>query len=207
MAAALGPKTPSTSTTFADLLAVIRLLKTPIPLAATFALALVMNQAALAQPSAQPMPTPPAQGAAPAPAQATVQAPVHVAPPPKVAAQPSAPAPSQASATGALVDRGLAAVYSNKLHGRKTANGERYDRSKLTTAHPSLPFGTMLRVTNVKNNKSVVVRVNDRGPTQAGRIVDLSPRAAKVIGLGPRSMAEVTIRVVKQGNGKRAKAR
>jgi rare lipoprotein A len=127
-----------------------------------------------------------------------------VAPPPKVAAQPSS-APATATSSN-FADSGLAAVYSNKLHGRTTANGERYDRSKLTTAHPSLPFGTMLRVTNVKNKKSVVVRVNDRGPTQAGRIVDLSPRAAKAIGMGPRSMAEVTIEVVKQGHGKRKRA-
>lgn len=77
---------------------------------------------------------------------------------------------------------GKASYYSNRLQGRKTASGERYDRNKLTCAHRSLPFGTICRVTNLANGKSVKVRVNDRGPFTRGRIMDLSYRAMKSIG-------------------------
>lgn len=76
---------------------------------------------------------------------------------------------------------GLASYYADKFEGRKTANGEIYRHSKLTAAHPTLPFGTMLKVTNLKNGKSVIVRVNDRGPFVKGRIVDLSKSAATKI--------------------------
>ena len=92
-------------------------------------------------------------------------------------------------------ETGLAAVYSNRLHGRKTASGERYDRNALTAAHKTLPYGTRVKVTNNKNHKSVVLRINDRGPTQAGRILDISPRAAKALGMRPTAMAEVTAEV------------
>jgi rare lipoprotein A len=140
-----------------------------------------------------------AQGPAPQPAVAPSAAATQ-APPVGVVPRPRVVAVGPITATA---EQGLAAVYSDKLHGRMTANGERYDRTKLTTAHPTLPFGTMLRVTHTKNGKSVVVRVNDRGPTQPGRIVDLSPRAAKAIGIGPRAMGDVSIQVVKLGNGAR----
>ncbi len=73
---------------------------------------------------------------------------------------------------------GLASYYADKFDGRKTASGEIYSHSKLTAAHPTLPFGTMLKVTNLKNGKSVIVRVNDRGPFVKGRIIDLSKSAA-----------------------------
>lgn len=105
------------------------------------------------------------------------------------------PATAPAAAAGA-VETGLAAVYSDKLHGRPTASGQRYDRSRLTAAHKTLPFGTLVKVTNPKNNKTVTVRINDRGPVQAGRILDLSPAAARSLGMGPKSMAEVTAQVV-----------
>ncbi|MFT3801682.1 MAG: septal ring lytic transglycosylase RlpA family protein [Burkholderiaceae bacterium] len=88
---------------------------------------------------------------------------------------------------------GLAAVYTDKLQGHKTANGERYDRGKLTAAHQTLPLGSRAKVTNVKNNKSVVVRINDRGPTQPGRVIDLSRKAAQSIGINPRGMGEVRV--------------
>jgi rare lipoprotein A len=74
---------------------------------------------------------------------------------------------------------GLASYYADKYQGRKTANGETFDTGKLTAAHRTLPFGTRVRVTNLDNGKSVVVRVNDRGPFVAGRIIDLSPAAAR----------------------------
>ena len=105
------------------------------------------------------------------------------------------PATAPAAAAGAA-ESGLAAVYSDKLHGRPTASGQRYDRSRLTAAHKTLPVGTLVKVTNPKNNKSVTVRINDRGPVQAGRILDLSPAAARSLGIGPKSMAEVNAQVV-----------
>ena len=78
---------------------------------------------------------------------------------------------------------GLASYYAHKLHGRPTASGERYDETAMTAAHPHLPFGTVLRVTNLKNQRMVEVRVNDRGPFVKGRIVDLSRAAAKRLGM------------------------
>lgn len=109
----------------------------------------------------------------------------------------AAPTPAAVASAGAT-ETGLAAVYSDRLNGRKTASGERYDRSRLTAAHKTLPFGTQVKVIRAKNQKSVTVRINDRGPTQAGRILDLSPAAAKAIGIGPQGMAEVRAEVVGQ---------
>lgn len=99
-------------------------------------------------------------------------------------------------------ETGLAAVYSDALNGRTTASGQVYDREKLTAAHKTLPFGTTVRVTNPKNNKSIVLRINDRGPTQAGRVLDISPAAAARLGIHPRVMREVTVEVVELGSGK-----
>ena len=113
---------------------------------------------------------------------------------PKPAAAASAPAAAPAPSGGA--ETGLAAVYSDKLNGRKTASGERYDRNALTAAHKTLPFGSRVKVTNSKNQKTVTVRINDRGPVQAGRILDLSPAAAKVLGIGAKGMGEVSAEVV-----------
>ena len=73
---------------------------------------------------------------------------------------------------------GKASFYGKKFDGRKTANGEIFSNKELTAAHPNLPFGTFVKVTNLKNNKSVVVRINDRGPYVKGRIIDLSKAAA-----------------------------
>lgn len=72
--------------------------------------------------------------------------------------------------------------YGEKYHGRTTANGERYDMYAMTAAHKTLPFGTIVKVTNLKNNRSVIVRINDRGPFIKGRIIDLSYMAAKKLG-------------------------
>jgi rare lipoprotein A len=74
---------------------------------------------------------------------------------------------------------GLASYYADKYQGRKTANGEIFDTAKLTAAHKTLPFGTRVRVTNLDNGRSVDVRINDRGPYVAGRVIDLSPAAAR----------------------------
>jgi rare lipoprotein A len=99
-------------------------------------------------------------------------------------------------------ETGLAAVYSDALHGRVTASGQTYDRAKLTAAHKTLPYGTRIKVTNPRNNRSVILRVNDRGPVQAGRILDISPAAAAHLGLSRRVMREVTLEVVEVGNGR-----
>jgi rare lipoprotein A len=115
---------------------------------------------------------------------------------PAAAAASAAPASAAAAHSFGSTETGLAAVYSDRLHGRLTANGERYDRGRLTAAHKTLPFGTQVKVTNNKNQKSITVRINDRGPTQAGRILDLSPTAARAIGIHPRGMGEVTAEVV-----------
>jgi rare lipoprotein A len=97
---------------------------------------------------------------------------------------------------------GLAAVYADKFDGRITASGQVFDQTKLTTAHKTLPFGTKIKVTNPKNNRSVVLRVNDRGPVQADRILDITSAAAKKLGFSPKVMREVTYEVVAVGNGK-----
>ena len=78
---------------------------------------------------------------------------------------------------------GLASWYGTHFQGRTTANGEEFDMNRMTCAHPTLPMGTWLRVTNLKNRETTFVRVNDRGPVTDGRIVDLSAAAASVIGL------------------------
>ena len=141
---------------------------------------------------------------------ASGQQPSTPAPPPASAPakpSPSAPAPAAApggALTGAVgeTQAGLAAYYSDRLKGRPTASGERYNPSELTTAHQTLPFGTKVKITNPKNNKSVVVRVNDRGPTQANRICDVSGRAARELGIGKGGMAEVKLEVVEAAKPK-----
>jgi len=99
---------------------------------------------------------------------------------------------------------GLAAVYSDKLAGHKTASGQVFSQSKLTAAHPSLAFGTKVKVTNTKNNKSVEVTINDRGPTQAGRVIDMSSAAAAKIGLGKKAMVPVKLEVVSEAPPKKS---
>ena len=79
---------------------------------------------------------------------------------------------------------GVASWYGTKFQGKKTATGERFDMNSLTCAHPSLPLGSWIRVTNLHNRKSIFVRVNDRGPVVDNRIIDLSYAAAHAVGLG-----------------------
>lgn len=86
-------------------------------------------------------------------------------------------------AGSAFAQCGKASWYGPGFHGRKTANGEKFNMGALTAAHKSMPFGTKLRVTNKRNGKSVVVRVNDRGPFVRGRMLDLSKAAAGRIGM------------------------
>ena len=94
----------------------------------------------------------------------------------------TAPA-DQPGATGAILEEGIASWYGLAFHGRRTANGEKFDMNALTAAHPSLPFGTRVLVRNPSNGRSVTVRINDRGPFTGGRIIDLSHAAARVLGI------------------------
>jgi rare lipoprotein A len=96
-----------------------------------------------------------------------------------------------------LLQSGLASYYGKWFHGRKTANGEIFNMTTLTAAHPTLPFGTLLKVTNTHNDQSVVVRVNDRGPYKGQRIIDLSQYAAAKIGMLSRGLATVVIEIFK----------
>jgi rare lipoprotein A len=88
---------------------------------------------------------------------------------------------------------GVASYYGREFAGRRTASGERYDPHRLTAAHRSLPFGTRVRVTNLDNGRSVVVRVNDRGPQRRDRILDVSSRAAQRLGFASAGLARVRI--------------
>ena len=93
----------------------------------------------------------------------------------------TASSPPSKEKTKLRTETGMASFYANKHNGKKTASGERYQSSKLTAAHKTLPFGTMVKVTNLSNGKTVEVRINDRGPFARGRIIDLSRSAAKQI--------------------------
>lgn len=94
-------------------------------------------------------------------------------------------------------EEGKASYYSNKLHGRKMANGQPYHRKKLTAAHRTLPFGTKVKVTNLQTNKSVKVKITDRGPFVKGRVVDLSEAAARRLDYINAGIAPVKVKVVK----------
>jgi len=91
------------------------------------------------------------------------------------------------------VETGYASYYAKCMQGRRTASGETCDLCKYTAAHRTLPFGTMLRVTMLQNNKSVIVKVNDRGPRIRGRVIDLSLAAAKQLDLVRAGVAKVKI--------------
>ncbi len=96
--------------------------------------------------------------------------------------------------------RGLASWYGMKFHGRRTSSGERYDMYAMTAAHKTLPLPTWVRVTNLENGRSVVVKVNDRGPFHDGRIIDLSYAAAAKLGMLGRGTAPVEIVVLTPGD-------
>lgn len=91
---------------------------------------------------------------------------------------------------------GVASWYGGKFHGRRTASGETYNQHAMTAAHRTLPFGTEVVVTNQATGKSVVVRINDRGPFTGGRIIDLSHKAASQIGMINSGTARVTLEVI-----------
>ncbi|MDR0882718.1 MAG: septal ring lytic transglycosylase RlpA family protein [Candidatus Adiutrix sp.] len=100
-----------------------------------------------------------------------------------------------ASAKG-FKEKGLASWYGEPFHGRKTANGEVYDMNKVSAAHKTLPLGTWVEVKNLENKKSLVTRINDRGPFVAGRVIDLSREAAREMDMIRAGVARVTIRAL-----------
>jgi rare lipoprotein A len=95
-------------------------------------------------------------------------------------------------------ERGTASWYGLQFHGRRTASGERFDMNGFTAAHRTLPFGTLVRVRSLVNGREVEVRINDRGPHVAGRIIDLSRAAAEALGMLGMGMKSVTLSVVGQ---------
>jgi rare lipoprotein A len=103
------------------------------------------------------------------------------------------PAPSGRPGPPRAEEVGVASFYGARFHGRTTASGARYDMHALTCAHPSAPFGTRLRVTDLESGRSVVVTVTDRGPFVRGRVVDLSLAAARRLGMVERGIARVRV--------------
>ena len=116
--------------------------------------------------------------------------------------QPSA----GASATQSGPTVGVASYYGKQYHGRKTASGERFNMYELTAAHRTLPFGTNLKVTNLANDRSVVVRVNDRGPFKRDRILDVSLEAARRLQMIAPGTARVRIEPLNQADSRRTDA-
>jgi len=102
----------------------------------------------------------------------------------------------------AQVQTGKASFYADKFEGSSTASGEKYRHNKFTGAHKTLPFGTKVRVTNLANNQTVEVTINDRGPYVDGRIIDLSKAAAEQLGFVNNGLAEVKLEVIDPGDGK-----
>jgi rare lipoprotein A len=120
------------------------------------------------------------------------------------ASRPPATAPA-AGRTRALETRvGLASFYGREFHGRRTASGARFDMNAMVAAHPSYPFGTRLRVTNLVNGRSTTVRVVDRGPSQEmraeGLIIDVSRRAAEVLRFVQQGRTRVRLEVLAWGD-------
>jgi rare lipoprotein A len=98
---------------------------------------------------------------------------------------------------GDLFAKGQASYYGGKFHGRKTASGEVFDKRKITAAHKTLPFKTYVEVTNLKNGKKVIVKINDRMPKTSKRIIDLSEEAAKQLGMIRDGVVNVELRIAK----------
>jgi rare lipoprotein A len=93
-------------------------------------------------------------------------------------------------------EQGVASYYADSLHGNLTASEEPYDKNALTAAHPELAFGTKVKVTNLDNGRSVIVRINDRGPHTGGRIIDVSGAAADKLGLKDSGTAKVELEIL-----------
>lgn len=103
------------------------------------------------------------------------------------------PAAAQEDDAGSDLGSGMASYFSREMAGNRTANGERCDPDTLTAAHRTAPFGSRIRVTSLSTGKSVVVRINDRGPFSGGRVIDLSHAAAREIGMHRSGTAKVSL--------------
>ncbi len=124
---------------------------------------------------------------------------MEVAAAPPLAPAPAPPAPPQTHKKHHFLSNGLhglASWYGSVWNGRTTASGERYDESRMTAAHKSLPLGTLVRVTNLASMRSVVVRINDRGAMTPNCIIDLSSAAAREIGMMNKGLAHVSLEVI-----------
>jgi peptidoglycan lytic transglycosylase len=119
---------------------------------------------------------------------------------PREPAERREPPPEERRAPGAHAEVGIASYYAESFDGRRTASGTRYDPRALTCAHPSAPFGTRLRVTDLDSGRSVVVTVTDRGPFAPGRVVDLSHAAARALRMLDRGLARVRVERVGRGS-------
>jgi rare lipoprotein A len=156
-------------------------------------------QLAASAPAAMPATPAPAPAPVAAPAPAPAPAPV-ITPAPGAERKVMITAPAAASGDAS---EGKVAHYGAKFNGRKTASGEVFNSNAMTMAHKTLPFGTRVKVTNLANKKSVVVRVNDRGPTNPDRIGDLTTGAARKIGMTKAGVVDARLEVV--GQAKTAK--
>ena len=112
---------------------------------------------------------------------------------------PRHPAPRAVRLADGRPTVGVASYYADRFQGRRTASGERFDNAQLTAAHRTLPFGTRARVTNLANGRSVVVRVNDRGPFVTGRVIDLSQAAARRLDMVRSGTARVRVEPLAPG--------
>jgi rare lipoprotein A len=121
--------------------------------------------------------------------------------PPATQAAPAPVTPAAELQAMAYRETGIASWYGREFHGRKTASGETFDMHALSAAHRTLPFGTVIRVTNLDNFKSIKVRVNDRGPFSGNRILELSYGAARELGFAAQGTAPVRIETMEKPNG------
>ena len=136
-------------------------------------------------------------------ADARLQGPVAAPPAAVATATPAiSPAAQTTPKKHGKVFRGIASWYGSVFNGRKTASGETYDMNAMTACHPTLPFGSMVKIVNLRNKKSVVVRINDRGDlgTNNGRIIDLSFAAAQKLQMTQAGLARVSIEVLSTGH-------
>jgi len=131
---------------------------------------------------------------APAVAPATSTAVIELVPVQPTTDVTASPAPSDPEETS--LGRGSASYYAAKFDGRRTASGERFDNDEMTAAHRTLPFGSLVRVTNPANGRRVVVRINDRGPFTRGRLIDVSRAAAVELGMVGRGHADVELALI-----------
>jgi len=167
-----------------------------LALAIFFALAGVAgcakHNAATRPPASTPAPQPPGSRPAPAPQPGQPGASRPSGPPPAIERQPAVP--------GAYIEEGVASWYGLPFNGRRTSNGEIYDMHEFTAAHRTLPFNCVVRVTNLSNGKHTEVRINDRGPFVANRVIDLSLSAAQAIEMVGTGTANVRLEILSGPN-------